>query len=69
MKICPRCSRTNDETERFCKYCGTETFFPERFKGLDIEKKEARGKLISDKIVRAVKHLINTLLANDKSIK
>jgi len=64
MKICPRCSRTNDEIERFCKYCGTETFFPERFQGLDKEKKEMGGQKMLGKIGMAVKYIITSLLAN-----
>ena len=31
MKKCPKCLKYDDESVRFCKSCGTEIFFEERF--------------------------------------
>ena len=40
MKKCPRCLKDDNDSQRFCTYCGTELFFIERFKpsqGADID--------------------------------
>jgi len=31
MKKCPSCLKYDNETVRFCKHCGTELFFENRF--------------------------------------
>jgi len=40
VKKCPSCLKTEDnDSIRFCKHCGTELFYPERFGGVNKEMK------------------------------
>jgi|GEM_PF-739339 len=41
MKKCPRCLKYDNDSTRFCKHCGTELFFPERFETKESESRSA----------------------------
>ena len=41
MKKCPRCMRHDSNDTRFCKHCGTELFFLERF---EVDEKASAEK-------------------------
>jgi hypothetical protein len=43
MKKCPACMREDPDAPRFCKNCGTEMFFPERFGEKNRQKKIAEA--------------------------
>jgi uncharacterized OB-fold protein len=51
MKKCPNCMRKDIDSQRFCKACGTEIFFVERFakeKGVEVKmanKKQLRREM------------------------
>ncbi|MCL2019811.1 MAG: hypothetical protein FWG70_08640 [Oscillospiraceae bacterium] len=55
MKKCPRCLKYDHDDIRFCRYCNTELFFPERFsQNADTEKREfktTKGAMISRFVV------------------
>jgi len=53
MKKCPRCMQSDNDSQRFCTYCGTELFFAEKFKEADESKKKHNFRL--NKIFRSKK--------------
>jgi len=61
MKKCPRCLKYEDESIRFCKHCGTELFFENRFP-------KRSGRVINDikRRVRKLKKAERTIRFKEK---
>jgi len=51
MKKCPRCKGFDDDSVRFCKKCGTELFFDNRFP--EMKSLKSGIKLLISKIIHA----------------
>ena len=47
MKKCPRCMRSDNDSQRFCTHCGTELFFTERFEEPDKPRKKTSACKLS----------------------
>ena len=55
MKKCPKCMRSDNDSQRFCTHCGTELFFTERFE----EPVKPKKKISAWRLSKIFKLLIN----------